>query len=74
LTQVFARLGFQAEEKPDRAKNAIGEAERAGFDLSLIEQNLRLNPEQRVRQHDKALALAVEFDRIRRVIHRCITK
>jgi len=51
---------------PDQTKNAIAEAERAGFDLSLMEQNLRLNPEQRVRQHDQALALVVEFDRIRR--------
>ena len=53
-------------EMPEKAKNAIAEAARAGFDLSLMNQNLRLSPGQRVRQHDQALALVVEFDRIRR--------
>jgi len=46
--------------------NAIGDAERAGFDLSLVDASLALSHEQRARQHDQALALVLEFDRIRR--------
>jgi hypothetical protein len=44
---------------------AIEEAERAGFDLSLVEASLMLTPQQRAKQHDQALALVLEFDRIR---------
>jgi hypothetical protein len=39
--------------------NATEAAERAGIDLSLIEENLRLTPEQRALQHDSALELAL---------------
>jgi hypothetical protein len=35
------------------------QAERAGIDLSLSEQSLRLSPEQRLRQHQAALALVL---------------
>jgi hypothetical protein len=52
---------------PEQENSAIVEAARAGFDLSLMEQNLRLSPERRVRQHDQALALVLELDRIRRM-------
>ena len=45
---------------------AIEQAERAGFDLSLVEASLALSPEERATQHDQALALVLEFDRIRR--------
>jgi len=45
---------------------AIDEAERAGFDLSLVDASLRLTPEERAKQHDQAVALVLEFDRIRR--------
>jgi hypothetical protein len=44
---------------------AIEEAERAGFDLSLVDESLRLTHEERARQHDQALALVLEFDAIR---------
>jgi hypothetical protein len=44
---------------------AIEEAEKAGFDLTLVDASLRLSLEQRARQHDQALALVQEFDRIR---------
>jgi len=44
---------------------AIREAEKAGFDLSLVDASLRLTPEERARQHDHALSLVLEFDRIR---------
>jgi hypothetical protein len=47
-------------------RDAIEEAEKAGFDLSLVEASLALTPEERARQHDQALALVLEFDRIRR--------
>ncbi len=51
---------------PDPYQDAIEEAVRAGFDLSLVDESLRLTPEQRALQHDQALALVLEFDRIRR--------
>lgn len=47
-------------------RDTIEEAERAGFDLSLVEASLALTHEERARQHDQALALVLEFDRIRR--------
>lgn len=43
--------------------SAVEEAERAGFDLSLIEANLSYSYEKRVLLHDQALALALEFER-----------
>ncbi len=47
-------------------RDAIEEAEKAGFDLNLMNTNLALTHEERARQHDQALALVLEFDRIRR--------
>jgi hypothetical protein len=47
-------------------KSAIQVAEEAGFDLSLLDCSLRLSHEERARQHDGALALVLELDRIRR--------
>ena len=47
-------------------QDPIEEAEKAGFDLSLMNANLALTHEERARQHDQALALVLEFDRIRR--------
>lgn len=44
--------------------NAIEEAERAGFDISLIEESLRCSYEERARQHQAALELALELERI----------
>ena len=44
----------------------IEEAERAGFDLSLVDESLRLTHEERARQHDQALALVLELDQLRR--------
>lgn len=38
--------------------DAVQEAERAGFDLSLIEANLSYSYEKRVLLHDAALELA----------------
>jgi hypothetical protein len=44
---------------------ALIEAERAGFDLSLVEASLMVSHEERAKQHDQALSLVLEFDRIR---------
>ena len=43
--------------------SAIEEAERAGFDLSLIDANLSYSYEKRILLHDRALELALEFER-----------
>jgi hypothetical protein len=43
--------------------NAIEEAERAGFDSSLIDANLSYSYEKRVLLHDAALELALEIER-----------
>jgi hypothetical protein len=43
--------------------SAIQEAERAGFDLSLIDDNLSLSYDQRAIQHQQALSLALELER-----------
>lgn len=45
--------------------HAIEDAERAGFDLTLVDESLRLTHEERARQHDQALALVLELDLIR---------
>jgi hypothetical protein len=43
--------------------NAIAEAERAGFDLSLIEESLCHSYEQRAVHHQRALDLALELEK-----------
>ena len=45
--------------------NPIAEAEEAGFDLNLIDLNLSLSPEQRIEQHQSALSLVLELEKIR---------
>jgi hypothetical protein len=47
---------------------AILEAERAGFDSSLIEESLALSHEQRAVQHQRALDLALEMERAGRSV------
>ena len=42
-------------------EKAIAEAERAGFDLSLVDSNLALTPEERLLRHDSALELVLEM-------------
>jgi hypothetical protein len=42
--------------------SAIEEATRAGIDLSLIDENLRLTPEQRALQHQAALNMVLELE------------
>ena len=50
----------------DNALSAAEAAERAGFDLSLIDANLSYSYDQRVLLHDGALALALEMERVGR--------
>jgi hypothetical protein len=42
--------------------NAIQAAEQAGIDLSLIEESLRLTPEQRALQHQSSLEMALQLE------------
>ncbi len=42
--------------------NAIQQAEQAGFDMSLIDESLRLTYEQRALQHQAALNLALALE------------
>ena len=42
--------------------NAIEAAEQAGIDLTLIEESLRLTPEERARQHQRALDMALQLE------------
>jgi hypothetical protein len=42
-------------------ERAIAEAEKAGFDLSLVDSNLELSHEERVLQHAAALEFALEL-------------
>jgi pheromone shutdown protein TraB len=42
--------------------NAIEAAEHAGIDLSLIDESLRLTPEQRAIQHQVALEMALQLE------------
>jgi hypothetical protein len=49
----------QLQPKPSSQPDAWQEAERYGFDMSLIEANLRKTPLERIRAHDRALSLAM---------------
>ncbi len=49
-----------------RLPPATEEAERAGFDLSLIDANLSYSHEKRVLLHDLALSLVLELERVGR--------
>ncbi|MBS0614774.1 MAG: hypothetical protein JSS24_16530 [Proteobacteria bacterium] len=46
--------------------SAIEEAERAGIDLSLVEVSLGYSYDKRAEQHQAALELALELERIGR--------
>ena len=48
------------------ATDAIADAERAGVDLSLIDLSLSCSYEQRAVQHEEALNLALELERVGR--------
>ena len=59
-------MGNNADISVDTATNAFAEAERAGIDLSLIDINLSYSYEQRAIQHQEALNLALELERVGR--------
>jgi hypothetical protein len=49
------------EQQPKQPRSAWEEAEAEGMDMSLIEDNLRKTPLERVREHDRALRLAFKL-------------
>ena len=48
---------------------AIAAAEKAGFDINLIDSNLALSPAERWRQHSLALEMALELQQARLIRH-----
>lgn len=48
-------------ENPDSV-SAVAAAERLGIDLSLIDESLRLTPEQRAIEHQRALDMALQLE------------
>lgn len=53
---------------------AIEEAVRAGFDLSVVDANLKLSHTERARQHDQALASVLELERAAEVMKKARKK
>jgi hypothetical protein len=47
-------------------KTAVEDAEKAGFDLSLMDASLSYSYEKRAIQHQEALNLALELERVGR--------
>lgn len=54
-------------QAPPPLDAAIAAAERAGFDIAMLESNLALTPAERWRQHNLALAMALELQQARPV-------
>jgi hypothetical protein len=59
-------MGNYSTKSMDTVGSAIADAERAGIDLSLIDVNLSYSYEQRAIQHQEALNLALELERVGR--------
>lgn len=53
--------------RPDTPTSAIEAAARQGIDLTLIEESLRLTPQQRALQHQMALEMALQMQAACRV-------
>jgi len=51
------------KSEPERARelSAWEQAEQEGFDMSLIESNLRKTPSERIRNHARALQMALQL-------------
>jgi hypothetical protein len=49
------------EQQPQAPLTAWEKAEAEGMDMSLVEDNLRKTPLERVREHDRALRLALKL-------------
>lgn len=45
--------------RTDDGMTAVQRAEAYGIDISLLEENLRLSPAERIARHDQALELAM---------------
>lgn len=58
---VARRAGVSRFREMSSDDKAIEEAERAGFDLSLVDSNLRLSYDDRAARHEGALAFALEL-------------
>lgn len=52
--------------RTDDGRTAVERAEAYGIDLSLIEENLRLTPEQRLDRHQGALELMISLHEAQR--------
>lgn len=48
-------------ERKEKPRTAWEEAEAEGMDMSLVEDNLRKTPLERIREHDRALRLALKL-------------
>ena len=51
----------QEQQQPRQPRSAWEEAEAEGMDMSLVEDNLRKSPLERIREHDRALRLAFKL-------------
>jgi hypothetical protein len=49
------------QPQPKKPRSAWEEAEAEGMDMSLVEDNLRKTPLERIREHDRALRLAFKL-------------
>jgi len=49
------------EQQPQSPRTAWEKAEAEGMDMSLVADNLRKTPLERVREHDRALRLALKL-------------
>ena len=56
------RAAFVAANYNTHVMNAVETVECVGIDLSLIEESLRLTPEQRTLQHQTALEMALQSE------------
>jgi hypothetical protein len=54
-------MATKRHKKHKEARSAWQAAEAAGFDMSLVEENLRMTPLARARQHCRAINLALQL-------------
>jgi hypothetical protein len=54
-------MATKRHKKHKGCGSAWQEAEAAGFDMSLVEENLKMTPVARAKQHHRALNLALQL-------------
>ena len=54
-------MAAKEHTKRKEARSAWQEAEAAGFDMSLVEENLRMTPWERLLDHGRAMQTAMEL-------------